>query len=107
MIKLTDNAKKHLTNLKAKHNVNYVRLEVKGGGCAGFEYDWSFIPNEFDKEPTKDDVIVDELLVVDNLYEIYVAGMTLDYKDEIFGSQFVFENPNSKSSCGCGTSFSI
>ena len=52
MIKLTDNAKKHLTNLKAKHNVDYVRLEVKGGGCAGFEYDWSFIPNEFDKEPT-------------------------------------------------------
>ena len=42
-----------------------------------------------------------------NLYEIYIKDMTLDYKDEIFGSQFVFDNPNSKSSCGCGTSFSI
>jgi len=107
MIQLTDNALLHLRGLIKEHNKKYVRLQVKGGGCAGFEYDWSFIPNEFDKEPTKDDVIVDELLVVDNLYEIYVAGMTLDYKDEIFGSQFVFENPNSKSSCGCGTSFSI
>jgi len=41
------------------------------------------------------------------MYEIYLVGMVLDYKEEIFGSNFVFENPNSKSSCGCGTSFSI
>jgi len=38
---------------------------------------------------------------------MYIAGMELDYKEEIFGSQFVFSNPNSKSSCGCGTSFSV
>jgi len=107
MITLTEGAKAHLNNLKEKHKVDYVRLDVKGGGCAGHEYEWSFIPNEFEKTPTKDDIIVDNLVVIDNLFEMYVAGMELDYKEEIFGSSFQFKNPNTKSSCGCGTSFSI
>ena len=54
MITLTEGAKAHLNNLKEKHKVDYVRLDVKGGGCAGHEYEWSFIPNEFEKTPTKD-----------------------------------------------------
>tara|TARA_Y100000389_G_scaffold202560_1_gene248198 strand:+ start:1265 stop:1573 length:309 start_codon:yes stop_codon:yes gene_type:complete len=102
MIKLTNDALDHLEKLKAKHNVKFIRLEVKGGGCAGFEYKWSF---ENSKEDN--DIVVDDILIIDDMYEIYLVGMILDYKEEIFGSNFVFENPNSKSSCGCGTSFSI
>lgn len=102
MITLTDKAKQHLQSLKEKHNVKYVRLEVKGGGCAGFEYEWSF-----DNESSSDDMVIEDMLVIDSLYELYIMGMELDYKEEIFGSNFVFNNPNAKSSCGCGTSFSV
>jgi|TARA_B100000902_G_scaffold397988_1_gene463349 iron-sulfur cluster insertion protein len=102
MIKLTNGALDHLKKLKDKHNVKFIRLEVKGGGCAGFEYKWSF---ENSKE--EHDIVVDDILIIDDMYEIYLVGMVLDYKEEIFGSNFVFDNPNSKSSCGCGTSFSI
>ncbi len=41
------------------------------------------------------------------MYELYILGMQLDYKNDIFGANFVFNNPKAKSSCGCGTSFSI
>ena len=102
MIKLKENALKHLTTLTEKHDKKYVRLSIKGGGCAGFGYDWTF-----ENEHTKDDIVVNDLLLVDKMYELYILGMELDYKDEIFGSQFVFNNPKAKSSCGCGTSFSI
>ena len=102
MIKLKENALKHLTTLTEKHDKKYVRLSIKGGGCGGFGYDWTF-----ENEHTKDDIVVNDLLLVDKMYELYILGMELDYKDEIFGSQFVFNNPKAKSSCGCGTSFSI
>ena len=102
MIKLKENALKHLTTLTEKHDKKYVRLSIKGGGCAGFGYDWTF-----ENEHTKDDIVVNDLLLVDKMYELYILGMELDYKDEIFGSQFVFNNPKAKSSCGCCTSFSI
>ena len=54
LINLTDTAKTHLIALAKEHNKKYVRLEVKGGGCAGFKYDWSF-----DDEPSKDDEKLD------------------------------------------------
>ena len=65
MIKLTENAVKHLSELKAKHNVKYIRLEVKGGGCAGYEYKWSF-ENEINEI---DDLIIGDL-VVDSMFEM-------------------------------------
>ena len=102
MIQLTDEALNHLENLTKEHNKKYVRLQVKGGGCAGFEYEWTF-----EEEEGKDDVIVKDILLIDRVNELYLMGMNLDYKKEIWGSNFVFENPMSKYSCGCGTSFSI
>ena len=88
--------------LEAKHNKKYVRLSVKGGGCAGFGYDWTF-----EDTPNDTDLVVDDTLLVDKIYEMYILGMQLDYKNDIFGANFVFNNPKAKSSCGCGTSFSI
>ncbi len=102
MLTILDKAKDRLTHLTKENGKKYVRLSVKGGGCAGFGYDWSFEDKATDK-----DLIVDDLLLLDPIYEMYIIGMQLDYKDDVFGANFVFNNPNAKSSCGCGTSFSI
>ena len=102
MIKLQEGAVKHLKELTEKHSKPYVRLSIKGGGCAGFGYDWSF-----EDTPTDKDLVIDNILLIDKIYELYIFGMQLDYKNDIFGANFVFNNPKAKSSCGCGTSFSI
>ena len=102
MIKLSDNAIQHLQTIAKDNNKKYVRLDVKGGGCAGFGYEWSFADEE-----QRDDVIIKDILLVSRDYELYLLNMELDFKKDIFGSQFVFNNPMAKSSCGCGTSFSV
>ena len=102
MIKLTDNALLHLRSLRKEHDKKYVRLQVKGGGCAGFEYEWSFADEE-----TRNDAVVDDVLVVSRDYELYLMGLELDYTYDDFESMFKFNNPKATSSCGCGTSFSI
>ena len=102
MIKLTDNALLHLRSLRKEHDKKFVRLQVKGGGCAGFEYEWSFADEE-----TRNDAVVDDVLVVSRDYELYLMGLELDYEYDDFESAFKFNNPKATSSCGCGTSFSI
>ena len=102
MITILENAKNRLTELRNKHNKKYVRLSVKGGGCAGFNYDWSFTDEE-----QREDIVIDDMLVVDRINELYLTGMELDYTYDDFESAFVFNNPKATSSCGCGTSFSV
>ena len=102
LINLTDTAKTHLINLAKEHNKKYVRLEVKGGGCAGFNYEWSFADEE-----QRNDAIIDDILLVSRDYELYLMGLELDYEYDDFESAFKFNNPKATSSCGCGTSFSI
>ena len=106
---ITDKAKSQMEGLLSKNPDKYaVSLEVKGGGCAGFKYDWGFIDSK-DKVGT-DDITEDwgtGRFVVDDQSMVYVAGTQIDYKEEVFGSQFEITNPNSKSSCGCGDSFGV
>ena len=102
MIKILDNAHKRIKELREQHNKKFVRLSIKGGGWAVFGYDWSF-----EDTAGETDIVVDDLLLVDKIYEMYILGMELDFKNDIFGANFVFNNPKAKSSCGCGTSFSI
>ena len=102
MIKLTDNAIDRLSYLAEKNDSKYVRLSVKGGGCAGFEYDWSF-----DNNDTRDDVVLKDILVVHRDFELYLMGTTLDWFEDTFKREFVISNPMAKSSCGCGESFSV
>lgn len=107
MISITESAKKQLRELCEINQKWAVKLSVKGGGCAGFTYDWSFLDNEGQLESLDEVIDVDsKKFVVDGVSVMYVLGTQLDYKQEIFGSSFVFKNPNVKSSCGCGTSFS-
>ena len=102
MIKLTDNAIDRLSYLAEKNDSKYVRLSVKGGGCAGYEYEWSF-----DNNDTREDVLLKDILLVNRDFELYLMGTTLDWVEDTFKSEFVISNPMAKSSCGCGESFSF
>lgn len=102
MIKLSDNALEHLQKIAKDNDKKFVRLDIKGGGCAGFGYEWSFSDEE-----QRNDCVIENILIVSRDYELYLLGMELDFKKDIFGSAFVFNNPKATSSCGCGTSFSI
>ena len=101
-ITLTDNAYEHLSNLRKKHNKEFVRLDVKAGGCAGYEYEWSFADDY-----TRDDHIIDDMLLVHKMFELYLTGTEIDYTKDDFNANLTFSNPAAKSSCGCGTSFSV
>ena len=105
LVNLTDSAKNHLKKLAQDNNKKYVRLEVKGGGCAGFRYNWSF---DDIIQDTDEYIIFDGFtLLLDNASILYLTGMTIEYKKEIFGSFLELKNPNATSSCGCGESFGV
>ena len=105
MINITESAKKHLLEIGATNNKK-VKLAVKGGGCSGVTYDWQLIDSGFsdDEKFALDDK---NNLFVDGMSLLYLAGMTIDYKTDIFGSLLKIENPNIKSACGCGESFNV
>jgi len=108
MIEITESAKRQIVDLCESNKKYGVKLSVKGGGCAGFSYDWNFVESE--KDILNDDEIIEvdsKKFIIDGMSLMFVLGTQLDYKREIFGSSFVFENPNAKSSCGCGTSFAF
>jgi len=105
---LTESAKQQMSNLLAKNPGRYaVSLSVLGGGCAGFKYDWGFVDSA--EQVGKDDVMIqwqDGRFVVDSTSMLYVAGTKIDWREEVFGSQFEISNPNATGGCGCGESFS-
>lgn len=107
-ITIMDNAKKYLINTCVSQNKPAIRLEVKGGGCAGFSYDYTFVDNEQIEDM---DEIVDldgeHKFVVDGISLMYVLGTMLDYEEKLGNNRLVLINPNETSSCGCGKSFSI
>jgi iron-sulfur cluster insertion protein len=81
-----------------------LRVYIQGGGCSGFQYGF-----EFDEQQNEDDfsVATDEVtLLVDPLSLQYLVGAQVDYTESLHGAQFVIRNPNAKTTCGCGSSFS-
>lgn len=81
-----------------------LRLRVVGGGCAGFSYDLYFDnPTEVDQQFEVAGVKV----VVDEMSLMYLVGTSIDYIEGLQGAGFKFNNPNVKSTCGCGSSFSV
>ncbi len=81
-----------------------LRVGVKGGGCSGFSY----ILDLTESRKETDEVVEQHGITVicDPKSLLYLGGTTIDFKDEIMGRGFVFQNPNATSSCGCGSSFS-
>jgi iron-sulfur cluster assembly protein len=106
-IGVTDSAVQQIKVMKAKHGFgdNYgLRVGVKSGGCAGFEYIMELEegPLERDRVYEFDGVNV----FVDRKSYLFVNGIVLHFAENLLGGNWVFQNPNATSSCGCGTSFS-
>ena len=106
-VALSENAQKQVKQLKQSQNLPenvFLRMAVKGGGCSGMSYSL-----EFDTEigPHDKQFEIDGIkVVVDKKSYLYLNGTTLDYVTQGLTGGFTFVNPNAKSSCGCGTSFS-
>jgi len=95
-----------------------LRLYIEGGGCSGFKYNFTF-----DETINEDDIVIEKdltdgggsfagaissvKLLVDSMSVLYLSGATIDYREDINGAQFVIKNPNAKTTCGCGSSFTI
>ena len=98
----TDNAIKQINYLlDKKEKGSFFRIAIKGGGCSGFQYDFSF-----DKAIGIDDLVFNNILI-DKTSADMLKGSKVDYSKELIGQQFTINNPQSKSSCGCGVSFSL
>jgi iron-sulfur cluster insertion protein len=97
MIKLTESANSYLNSVTAP----YVTLAVKGGGCAGFKYDWGTA------EKVNGWTQISNKLLLDPIAEIYLLGATIDYISSIEGNKLEITNPQAYSSCGCGKSFGV
>ncbi len=99
-------AKKVSTLINEEKNDNLrLRVYITGGGCSGFSYGFTFDEEhkEGDSGVEKDGV----QLVVDPMSYQYLIGATVDYLEDLQGSRFIIHNPNAKTTCGCGSSFSV
>lgn len=110
----TDAAAKKVYSLIEEENNPKLNLRVfiQGGGCSGFQYGFTF-----DEEINDDDCVIEKKiddndksiavkLLVDSMSFQYLQNATIDYREDINGAQFVIRNPNAKTTCGCGSSFS-
>jgi iron-sulfur cluster assembly accessory protein len=91
--------------LKAESQPVMLRLAVTGGGCSGFSYNF-----ELDAMRMDDDLIVERdgaVVLIDPVSLDFLKGAEIDFSDDLIGAAFKVNNPNAKSSCGCGTSFSV
>lgn len=112
----TDAAAAKVAELIAEENNPNLKLRafVTGGGCSGFQYGFTF-----DEAINDDDTVIEKhvslqeddekmlvKLLIDPMSFQYLVGATIDYKEDLSGAQFVIKNPNAKTTCGCGSSFS-
>lgn len=84
---------------------DFLRIKITGGGCNGLSYKMKFVD-----APKRGDILVRSagaMVLVDTKSALYLRGTKLDYSDALVGGGFKFSNPNAKSSCSCGESFSI
>lgn len=107
MITLTESAKNKIKDLLSEENNPRIKLRVfvQGGGCSGFQYGFTF-----DEETSEDDFVLNDdgvELLIDSASGMYLQGATINYREELMGSNFSIENPNATTTCGCGSSFGI
>ena len=87
--------------LSKKPHGTFFRIAVKGGGCSGFKYDFTF-----DSNIEKNDLVKKNIVVDKSSLEM-LKGSQVDFSQELIGDSFKISNPKTKSSCGCGVSFSF
>lgn len=101
---LTEKASQHISKICDEYAVYAVTLNLKGGGCAGFEYKWGSI-NEQELEDT--DVVIDAgsgRLAINEFSMPFLEGTEIDYVTEMTSSKLIVRNPNVQAACGCGES---
>lgn len=111
IVNITDNAVNRIYELIAEEG-NFslkLRIFVQGGGCSGFKYGFTF-----DEDQNEDDFSwIQEAngnkvsFLIDSMSIQYLNGATVDFTEDLNGTQFVIKNPNVSTSCGCGSSFSV
>ena len=107
MLQLTDTATNKVKEIMTQQNPapGALRVAVVGGGCSGFSYHMAFDNQE---NPADNVYQFDGVKVlVDQMSEMYLDGVQIDYIETLEGAGFKFNNPNVKSTCGCGSSFSV
>ena len=105
IVTLTDTAKAQIDSICQENDSYAVSLNLKGGGCAGFEYDWTIVATEADLE--ENDIVIDSdtgKFVVGAIAVMYMVGTEIDYVKDLMGATFQVKNPNAQSACGCGIS---
>ena len=107
MITITENAQAKIADILSEENNPSLKLRtfVQGGGCSGMSYGFTL-----DEEQNEDDFefpVGNFKVLVDAMSMQYLQGASIDYKEDLSGSQFSISNPNAETSCGCGSSFSV
>ena len=100
-LEFTDRAKSQIEKITKSEDKKYFRIEVQGGGCSGFKYNFSF-----DDKLQENDILFDQTVIDKESLEI-ISGSIVDFKKELIGESFVISNPKASASCGCGLSFSV
>jgi iron-sulfur cluster assembly protein len=106
-ITITENAKEKLLHLLSKRQTpnHYFKVGLRGGGCSGYMYDYSFVSEPTEKDKTFQ---FDNLKIcIDIKSYLFLNGMEIDYQEDLFKSGIVFNNPNQANSCGCGESITF
>jgi len=106
MITITEKAADHLKGISDAHEGKLPFLGVKGGGCAGFSYDWQLKTKE-ELDETADEVVKlynGAEIAIDGYSIMYLFGSVLDLKQDLFGTTLDIQTPAAQSACGCGES---
>lgn len=103
---LSESAARRLSELlRSESEGAMLRVAVTGGGCSGFQYNFTF-----DETRNEDDHVIERdgvMVLVDSISMEYLAGSELDFVEDLVGASFQVRNPNATAKCGCGSSFSI
>jgi iron-sulfur cluster insertion protein len=107
LLELKPGAIEKIRDILAEENNPKIKLRifVQGGGCSGMSYGFTL-----DEETNEDDFVMEfdgVPLLVDSMSSQYLQGASVDYKEDLMGSEFKISNPNAQTSCGCGSSFSV
>jgi len=106
MLTVTETAANRVAELMQEEtDVSALRIFVQGGGCSGMQYGFAW-----DNDQAEDDFVVESAqvkILVDSMSMQYLQGATVDYHEDFNGANFVIQNPNAQTSCGCGSSFSV